>query len=124
MKPDKPLVLVVDDEAIIRVMLVDLLEDAGLDVVEAGTADDALRVLEELSHVSVILTDIEMPGELNGIDLAHVARQRWPHIELLVMSGRTFPQPGTLPAGIEFWRKPYSTERLVSHVRQLTTPNA
>ena len=120
MKADKPLILVVDDEAFIRIMLVDLLEDAGMDVVEAGTVDEALQVLEQASGVRVVLTDIEMPGALNGVDLARLTRERWPHIELLVMSGRTFPQASALPTGVEFWAKPYSTDRLLSRVLSLT----
>ena len=116
----KPLVLVVDDEAFIRLMLVDLLEEAGLEVVEAGTADEALCLLETAPAVKVVLTDIEMPGRLNGMDLARVTRERWPHIELLVMSGRTFPAAGVLPQGIEFWSKPYSTDRLLTRVLSLT----
>ena len=120
MSVDRPLVLVVDDEAFIRIMLVDLLEDAGMDVVEAGTADEALQVLEQAPGVRVVLTDVEMPGRLNGIDLACVARERWPHIDLLVMSGRTFPTAEELPNGVEFWRKPYSTDRLISRVRAFT----
>lgn len=120
MSAEKPSVLVVDDEAIIRIMLVDLLEDAGMTVYEAGTVDEALQVLEAAPEVRVVLTDIEMPGRLNGIDLAHLTRERWPHIDMLVMSGRTFPAASTLPNGVEFWTKPYSTDRLLTRVRAFT----
>ena len=119
-RADKPVVLVVDDEAFIRIMLVDLLEEAGMTVVEAATADDAFQILEDAPGVRVVLTDIEMPGRMNGLDLACRTRERWPEINLLVMSGRTFQSRDALPTGVEFWSKPYSTDRLLSRVLSLT----
>ena len=90
------MILVVDDEALLRSFVRAILEDHGYSVKEAATAHDALVLLDD-DGIDAVLTDIEMPGGLNGLDLAHMIRAMWPSKPLVVMSGRTLPRPDELP---------------------------
>jgi CheY-like chemotaxis protein len=112
-------VLVVDDEVLIRSFVRDILEDEGYVVKEAANVHEALTALEE-SGVSVVLTDIEMPGGLNGLDLARMVRVMWPTMPLIVTSGRTLPRPVELPPHTLVLTKPFSPERLVSLIKQVS----
>lgn len=89
-------ILVVDDEPLIRTSVREILEDNGYAVKEAGDAHGALHLLEE-DGITAVLTDIEMPGGLNGVDLARMIRAMWPSMALVVTSGRTLPRPSELP---------------------------
>lgn len=103
----KTCVLVVEDEPFIRMDTVDVVERAGFDVLEAGTADEAVALLESNSDIAIVVTDIEMPGSMNGIRLAHVVRNRWPPVRLIVVSGRLLPAANELPANTRFVSKPF-----------------
>src|SRR3712207_4075665 len=93
-----PVVLLVEDEPLVRMAAADDLQDAGFHVLEAANADVALAVLESCSDdVQVLFTDIDMPGSMNGLDLAENVQQRWPHISLLISSAYHRPGPETLP---------------------------
>ena len=96
-----PLVVVVaEDEALIRMMAVDALTEAGFAVVEAGHAEDALAVLAAQSNdIHVLFTDIHMPGSMNGLELTHHVRDHWPWIALIVASGKARPLAAELPEG-------------------------
>lgn len=82
----KPVVLVVDDELLARIAIVGEIEDAGFEVLEAGNADEAVRILESRKDVRIVFTDIQMPGSMDGIRLARAIRDRWPPIELMLTS--------------------------------------
>ncbi len=110
----RPTVLIVEDEAIIRFAAVSMVEGAGFDVLEAGTADEAMRILESRSDVQVVFTDINMPGSMDGLRLACTVRDRWPLIELIVTSGKIAHPPAELPERGQFLAKPYSG-RQVTH---------
>jgi DNA-binding response OmpR family regulator len=98
-----------------------VLTDAGFDVVEAGHAADALTVLHDRNGaIHLLFTDIHMPGQMNGLELAHHVRRVWPHVALLITSGRDRPQSSRLPAGSVFLTKPYHPDRVVAHARALT----
>lgn len=99
-------VLVVEDEALIRWDIADYLRDAGLTVLEAVDADEAIRILET-SKVQVVFTDISMPGTMDGLRLALYIRDRWPPIKLIVASGHATLSDDDLPANSRFFRKPY-----------------
>jgi CheY-like chemotaxis protein len=115
----RPLILVVEDEALVRMTLVDVLDDAGFKVIEAAHADEALRVLMAVSDIQAVVTDVEMPrGSINGFELACRIRQDRQDIGVLIASGRAAPQPGDLPDGALFIGKPVHPETLV---RLLTT---
>jgi two-component system, response regulator PdtaR len=86
--PDNRLViLVVEDEPLVRALMVDALEDEDFVVVEAPTGDVALRVLQARSDIAVVLTDVDMPGEIDGFQLARIAREMYPQVVVIVVSG-------------------------------------
>ncbi|SES06420.1 response regulator [Rhizobium sp. NFR03] len=105
-------VLVVEDDGLIRMDLADALSDLGLAVIEAGNADQALKVMDTLPAISALFTDIDMPGSMNGLQLAHLVASRNPACPLVIISGRYNPADGTLPQGAVFLSKPIS-ERLL-----------
>ena len=103
----KDLVLVVEDEALIRMTSADVIRELGLEVIEAVDADHAISLLESVPGVTVVFTDIQMPGSMDGLLLAAVVRDRWPPIALLVTSGKMRPASSDLPTGAQFISKPY-----------------
>jgi two-component system, response regulator PdtaR len=113
----EPIVLVVDDEPFIRMQAVVIIEKAGYNVVEACNADEAIAILETLENVRVVVTDIEMPGSMDGIKLARAIRDRWPPVELIVTSGRV--AANELPPRAKFMPKPYAPDVLVRAIRTL-----
>lgn len=115
----KPVVLVVEDEYLIRMDTVEILERAGFDVIEAINADHAIALMETHPDVAVIVTDIQMPGSIDGLRLAAVVRDRWPPVAIIVTSGRVAPGDNDLPRGARFLPKPYSDRVLIQSVRQL-----
>jgi CheY-like chemotaxis protein len=116
---EKAVILVVEDEAIIRMEAVQMLENAGFAVVEACNAHDAIEILENRTDVRLVFTDIHMPGTWDGMRLARMVRGRWPPIHLIVTSGLTFPINDDLPAGGRFIRKPYDPAHVIATVREL-----
>jgi CheY-like chemotaxis protein len=108
------LVLVVEDEGLVRMMAVDMLEDAGCTVLEAATADEAWQILESRSDIGVLFTDIEMPGSMNGFALAARVAARWPHIRLVITSGRCRPKPDDVPDHGMFVPKPYLADQVLN----------
>ena len=115
----KAVVLVVEDEALIRMHALQIVEDAGFAVVEAGNADEAIKILESRSDIRAVFTDINMSGSMDGWKLAHAIRGRWPPIHLLVTSGVNAPNVGQLPAKGRFIAKPYSPEQVANALREL-----
>ena len=115
--PPAPLVLVVEDEALVRMVMSDVLTEAGFEVLDAANVAEALTILAAPLEVRVVVTDVEMPPGPNGFDLAREVARRWPRIEILVSSGRHWPQAGNLPLGAAFLEKPIRNEVLVSYVK-------
>jgi CheY-like chemotaxis protein len=103
-----PAVLIVEDEALIRMGAVRMIEDAGFEVIEAANADEAIQILESRSGIRVVFTDIHMPGSMDGLKLAHAVRNRWPPIKIIVTSGRELLTEHDLPDGGRFLSKPYN----------------
>ena len=116
---EKTVILVVEDEALIRMSAVHMLEDAGFATVAAHNADDAMKILELRSDIRVVFTDINMPGTLDGMRLARWVRGRWPPIHLILTSGLTCPIGEDFPANGRFIRKPYSPEHVIAAIRDL-----
>lgn len=116
MSEDQSTVLLVEDEPLIRLFISELLEDAGFRVVEAANATEALVLLEAGLRVNVLLTDVDMPVGCDGFELAHRVHESWPEAEILIMSGRRWPEQGDLPPGAAFLAKPCPNEAIVSHV--------
>ncbi len=105
--------LIAEDEPLLRMDAADTLSDAGFTVLEAGNSADALRHLERTDTIGLLFTDIEMPGPINGVELAHEVARRWPHISVVVCSGRFKLDAADLPAQARFIDKPYSPETMI-----------
>jgi CheY-like chemotaxis protein len=116
---DKPVVLVVEDEPVLRMMAIDLVEDAGFDPVEATSAAEAVRVLESRPDIRVVFTDIDMPDGEDGLRLAVAIRDRWPPIEIIITSGKRFPRICDLPARGVFFAKPYRRDEVMTTMRRM-----
>ena len=116
-----PLVLVVEDEFLVRMNAVSLLEEAGFGVLQAGTADEAIALLEVRKDIRIVFTDINMPGSMDGLRLAHAIRNRWPPIELVLTSARKRVRNEDMPERGLFLSKPYKPSELVEMVRSLAS---
>ncbi|HEY4274157.1 MAG TPA: response regulator [Rhizomicrobium sp.] len=105
---NSPGILIVEDNLVIRMDLVDQAERDGFTVFEAGTADQAIAILEAHRDIRLVFTDIEMPGSMDGLKLAAYIRDRWPPIKLMVASGKIACRDSDLPEGGLFFAKPYN----------------
>lgn len=114
-------VLVVEDEAFIRMDVVDMLRAAGFDIQEAANADEAIQMLERHSNVRLIFTDIDMPGSMNGLKLVAAVRDRWPPIRIIATSGHFKIRAGDLPADARFIPKPYKLVQIIDAIHELTS---
>ena len=117
---DKIQVLVVEDEPLVRMSIALHLENAGYIVFEAGNADDAVDILVANAAITIMFTDIDMPGGMNGLKLAAAVRDRWPPIKIIVTSGHHVPSLDQLPAEVRFIPKPYNPDRIVSTFQQMS----
>ncbi|SFB59471.1 Response regulator receiver domain-containing protein [Rhizobium sp. NFR07] len=113
-------ILLVEDEAIIRFELADFFSDAGYEVFEAGDADEAIAILERETSIRVVLTDIQLPGSMDGLKLAHYVRDRYPPTVLLVTSGAAHIASEALPLNTRFITKPFDPARLLQQIDQMT----
>jgi two-component sensor histidine kinase/DNA-binding response OmpR family regulator len=126
-----PNVLIVEDEMMLRMRAVDIVEDAGFCPVEAVNADEALSILESRSDISLLFTDIQMPGSMDGLKLAHAVHDRWPSIKIILVSGQVSPSAAEKPADSRFFGKPLSVDKMISELQAMvgagalkTVPNA
>ena len=117
---DAPYALVVDDDFLIRLEVMNILEQAGFQVVDAEHGDAALDVLKA-RHPEVVLlfTDVQMPGELDGFALARSVAASWPHISIVVASGHVKPEPGKMPDKARFIGKPFSAATVHAHLQEI-----
>jgi CheY-like chemotaxis protein len=115
----KTVILVVEDEVIIRMGAVQMLEEAGFTVVEAHNAHDAVSIHEDRNDVCAIFTDIKKPGTIDGLRFVRIVRDRWPPIHLVVTSGLICPTDDDLPPGGKFIRKPYDPGHVIATLREL-----
>lgn len=120
----RPVVLVVEDEPLLRMLAVDVVEDAGFDAVEAATADIAVQILEARRDIRIVFTDIDMPGSLNGMKLAALVRDRWPPLEIIIVSGHLPMREVVLPERAVFFSKPYDTTVVARTLRGMAESNA
>ena len=113
---ERAVVLVVEDEPIVRFCAVEMLRDAGYEVLEAAAGDEALKLIEARSDIGVLFTDIEMPGTIDGHALVEIARARQPAMRVVLTSGRMRPRTEELPPLVLFLAKPYRPDDLISVV--------
>ena len=122
----RPAILVVEDEVLVRLELVDLIEESGFQVFEAGSADEAIKLMETNPGIHILITDVDMPGSMDGLRLSHYVRDRWPPVKIVVASGHVRVGAADLPEHGVFLDKPYDTPRvralLSSISRQLHDP--
>jgi CheY-like chemotaxis protein len=117
---ERATILIVEDEFLIRMATADVIRDAGFEVLEAATADEAIAILESRQDIRVVFTDIQMPGSMDGAKLAHAVRNRWPPVRIIATSGHQDIQEGQLPVGSIFFRKPYSPVEVAWTLHALT----
>jgi CheY-like chemotaxis protein len=118
----RPVVLVVEDEPLLRISGAEMVADAGYDVVDAGNADEAIAILQARSDIHIVFTDIQMPGSMDGLKLARFVRDRWPPIKLVVTSGRVTIGEDDLPKGGLFIPKPYTAAGIAEVLGSLAAP--
>jgi CheY-like chemotaxis protein len=116
MSMTKRVILIVDDVPLIRLAAMDLLGDAGFEVLEAGSADEAIGILENRQDIALVLTDVQMPGTMDGIKLSHFIRNRWPPVRLIVVSGKDLIHESLLPEGARFFFKPYDHNKVIDAI--------
>jgi two-component sensor histidine kinase/CheY-like chemotaxis protein len=119
-----PNVLIVEDEMVLRMRAVDIVEDAGFCPVEAINADEALSILESRSDISLLFTDIQMPGSMDGLKLAHAVHERWPHIKIILVSGQVKPSEAEKPADSRFFGKPLSGAQMIAELQAMVGTGA
>jgi CheY-like chemotaxis protein len=116
-----PVVLIVEDDTLLRMLAVEVVEEAGFVVLEAADADEAVALLESRPDISLLFTDIDMPGSMDGLKLAHAVRDRWPPIKILLVSGQVRPQTSELPSNSCFVGKPYRAAAMIEQLRSIVS---
>jgi CheY-like chemotaxis protein len=118
-------VLVVEDEMLLRMRAVDMVEDAGFTSVEAVNADEAVAILESRSDIALLFTDIQMPGSIDGLKLAHAVHERWPPIKIILVSGQLRLANIDIPADSRFFGKPLEAKVMIAQMQSMiVTPDA
>jgi CheY-like chemotaxis protein len=118
MRAERPTILLIEDEVLIRMMLADELRGRGFNVVEAQNADEALTLLQSRVPVGLVLTDVQLPGSMDGIGLARLLRATRPELKVVIASGNISCAPGGDIAHA-FFRKPYAPDHIVKCIETL-----
>jgi len=117
--PPQPTILVADDNAILRLDASELLKDHGYTVVEAANAAEAIQLMESRKDIQMLFTDIEMPPGCDGLELAREVHNRWPHVLLIITSGRVEPTRDEIADDGVFIRKPYHVDDLLAQIHKV-----
>ena len=117
--PGRAVVLIVEDEPLVRMMVIELFEDEGYEVLEAVNADQALNIFGERSDIAFLFTDVEMPGSLDGYALARWVHLHRPAVKTMIVSGRALPRSGDVPEGAAFVGKPYDHDDVMRRVQTM-----
>jgi two-component sensor histidine kinase/CheY-like chemotaxis protein len=117
-------VLVVEDEMVLRMRAVDIVEDAGFTAVEAVNADEALSILESRSDIALLFSDIQMPGSMDGLKLAHAVHDRWPSIKIILVSGHVKLSDTDKPAESRFFGKPLEMKQMIAELQEMVGAGA
>jgi CheY-like chemotaxis protein len=112
-------ILIVEDNAVLRLDVLDAAAAEGFTVFEAESADHAIALLEAHPEIRLVFTDVEMPGSMDGLKLAHYVRHRWPPIRLIVTSGKDSYRNAALPDGGLFLAKPYAHADVLGAMHRL-----
>lgn len=114
-----PVILVVEDEMLLRMRAVDMVEDAGYVPVEAVDADEALAILQSRSDIALLFTDIQMPGSMSGLELALAVHGRWPRIKIILASGQLKLSQSEIPENSRFFGKPLDSSEMIAEIREM-----
>lgn len=114
-----PIVLIVEDEMLLRMRAVDMVEDAGFTSIEAVDADQAVAILESRSDIALLFTDIQMPGSMDGLRLAHAVHERWPPIKIILVSGQLKLENIDIPANSRFFGKPLEAKNMIAEMQEM-----
>ena len=114
-----PVVLVVEDEMLLRMRAVDMVEDAGYIPAEAVDADEALAILQSRSDIALLFTDVQMPGSMTGLQLAHAVHERWPPIKIILASGQLKLSKSEIPENSRFFGKPLNSVEMIAEMREM-----
>jgi CheY-like chemotaxis protein len=117
----RPVVLVVEDEILLRWATVSVIDETGFNAFEAGSAVEAISILERRSDVWAVVTDVQMPGSINGLKLAHLISTRWPKVKIIVTSGRLRLREDDMPTGGRYLHKPYDPSHLIGILEDWVT---
>jgi len=117
-------VLVVEDEIVLRMRAVDIVEDAGFTAVEAVNADEAMAILESRSDISLLFSDIQMPGTMDGLKLAHAVHDRWPSIKIILVSGQIKVSDEDKPVDSRFFGKPLEDKKMITEIQAMVGAGA
>ena len=112
-------VLVVEDEMLLRMRAVDMVEDAGYVPVEAVDADEALTILQSRSDIALLFSDIQMPGSMSGLQLALAVHGRWPRIKIILVSGQLKLSQSEIPENSRFFGKPLDSVEMIAEIREM-----
>jgi DNA-binding NtrC family response regulator len=116
--PNPAIVLLVEDEPMIRISTAQALEDAEFIVVEAETAQEAIDLIERNEDVSIVFTDVDLGDDIDGIELLHLIASRWPPVRLFATSGAVHVKLSDLPADATFFPKPYNHSLVIDAFRR------
>ena len=117
--PVPAVVLVVEDDMLLRMRAVDMVEDAGYICVEARDADEAVAILESRSDIALLFTDIQMPGSMDGLGLAHSVHDRWPPIKIILVSGQLKLASIDIPVNSRFFGKPLEAKVMIAQIQSM-----
>jgi CheY-like chemotaxis protein len=116
------IVLVVEDDMMLRMRAVDMVEDAGYVPVEAVDADEAFAILQARSDIALLFTDIQMPGSMDGLQLAHAVHERWPHLKIILVSGQLELSGIQIPRDSRFFGKPLVSGQMIAEMQNMIGP--
>lgn len=117
-----PKVLLVEDESLILMWVEEALIEAGYEVLTASNADQAIRILEQDRSITLVFTDIDMPGSMDGLKLAAAVRHRWPPVHIVIASGKRRPLAADLPERSVFLPKPYMADDVLAAFNEVARP--
>ncbi|MFC5555610.1 response regulator [Methylobacterium iners] len=116
---DRPVILLVEDEALTIMDLGDVLEDGGYETVQCASAERALSILEARPDICGLITDVELSGKVNGFDLANSVAEARPQLPIVIVSGRAAPDPERMPPGARFIARPCTGEDILDQLKRL-----
>ena len=117
---DRLPVLVIEDEPVLRLYVLDMVEEAGFEPVAVTSVADAIRILEERPDILIVYMDLDMPGGVRGIEIAAAIRDRWPPIEIILTAAFLTRDDIDLPERAEFYPKPIQHDRLIGVIRRMS----